>query len=412
MTELTTQIESANYDALSGLKVLDLTHWISGPYCTKLLSELGAEVLKIERPDIGDGARRVGPFPQDEPDIEKSGLFLYLNTGKKSITLDLKSQLGKQIFLRLVKWADVLVENFEPRVMPDLGLDYEHLEQVNPRLVIASISNFGQTGPYRDYKATEIVLFALTGMMYQLGPYHCPVSYPLYQTQLMAGSHASAAIIASIFSRERNKTAGEHVDISVAESLMSMVAYFGCYYTYMGAIRGRWPQVPSLVDTVLPAKDGHIAPVFYGYVDWQDFCNMLSCPELDRPEFADFEGRSTHMKELEEILTREFARWGKAELVTLAQEWRFPFAMVQTTQDLVSCPQLEHRQFFVELDHPVAGRLTYPGIPFRMSESAMKITGGAPLLGEHNEEVYCNILGYSKADLIEMWSAPQKGVQF
>lgn len=392
----------ATQQALSGLRVLDLTHFISGPYCTKLLSEFGAEVLKIERPGMGDGVRRIGPFVHDEPNVEKSGLFLYLNTGKKGITLNLKSQLGKKIFLRLVKWADVLVENFEPRVMPSLGLDYEHLKQINSRLVTASISNFGQSGPYRDYRATEIILFALTGMMYQLGPYDRPVYYPLYQTQLMAGSHATAAIIASVFSRESNKRTGEHIDVSIGESLMSMAAYFGCYYTYMGAVRGRWPKVPSLVDTVLPAKDGYIAPVFYGYVDWHEFCNMLNCPELDRPEFADFEGRSTHMKELEEILVREFAKWSKVELVNLAQEWRFPFGMVQSTGDLVNCPQLKHRQFFVELEHPLAGRLTYPGAPFRMSQTPMKVRSRAPLMGEHNKEVYCDWLGYSQADLVKM----------
>ena len=143
---------------LSGLRVLDLTHYVAGPYATRLMATQGAEVIKVERPGTGDPARSLGPFPDGIPDPEKSGLFLYLNTSKKSITLNLKAEAGKKIVRRLVEWADVAVENFAPRVLPSLGLDYQTLAAINPRLVMTSISNFGQTGPYRDYKAREINL--------------------------------------------------------------------------------------------------------------------------------------------------------------------------------------------------------------------------------------------------------------
>src|SRR5687768_15394925 len=158
--------------ALADLRVLDLTHYIAGPYCTKLLADYGADVIKIERPDSGDPARRYGPFPHDEPHPEKSALFLHLNTNKRGITLDLKTSAGKAMFVELVRKVDVLVENFQPRVMPSLGFSHEQLVRVNPRLVMTSISNFGQTGPYRDYKAQDILMYAMGGPMHQTGAPH------------------------------------------------------------------------------------------------------------------------------------------------------------------------------------------------------------------------------------------------
>ena len=151
--------------ALRDLKVIDLGHYIAGPYCALLFAGLGAEVIKIERPGTGDGSRQLGPFPHDEPHPEKGGLFNYLNLGKKSITVNLKAEAGKDIFRRLVEQSDVLIENFEPRVMPSLGLAYEDLKKINPRLVMLSISNYGQSGPYRDYRGFEITVNALGGFM-------------------------------------------------------------------------------------------------------------------------------------------------------------------------------------------------------------------------------------------------------
>ena len=173
---------------LQDVKVVDLTHHIAGPYCTKLLADFGADVIKVERPDGGDSARRLGPFPGDTPHPEKSGLFLYLNTNKRGITLNLKDPQGRSSLLELVRDADVLVENFSPRVMPSLGLDYETLAGVNPGLIMTSISSFGQSGRYRDYRATELVLYALGGMAYITGEYHRePVKHGYNQAQYLGG---------------------------------------------------------------------------------------------------------------------------------------------------------------------------------------------------------------------------------
>ncbi len=178
--------------ALEGVSVLDLTHYIAGPYCTKLLADFGADVIKIERPGTGDAARNMGPFYHDEPHIEKSLPFLYLNTNKRSVTLDLKSATGAQILRRLVRDVDVLVESFSPRVMPSLALGYEDLNKINPSLVMVSISNFGQTGPYRDYLATDIIEYALGGLMYVFGyEDRETLKQALYQSQYKAGTTAA-----------------------------------------------------------------------------------------------------------------------------------------------------------------------------------------------------------------------------
>ena len=204
--------------ALSDVKVLDLTWHIAGPYCTKLLAGYGAEVIKVERPGEGDPTRRMGPFFKDDPHPEKSGLFLHLNTNKKGITLNLKSATGKKILKALVSDADILVESFSPRVMPSLGLDYQTLEQINPKLVMVSISNFGQSGPYRDFKASEIVEYAMGGEMYSTGTAgREPLKLGGNVTQYQAGTVAAVATMGALYSAECQEV-GQHVDVSIMET--------------------------------------------------------------------------------------------------------------------------------------------------------------------------------------------------
>ena len=387
---------------LSGTKVLDLTHYISGPFCTELLSEFGAEVVKVERPGTGEPARHIGPFFHDEPGIERSGLFMLLNNGKKSITLDLKTEEGQKIFRELCQWADIVVENFSYGVMDRLGLGYDKLVRTKPDLIMTSISNFGQTGPYRQFHATEMILLALSGVMYLTGPFEKPVKYGLYQLQYVAGVEAASATIAAYFASMSEKGKGDHIDAAIVEALKNYVNNHGSYYSYMGAIRGRLAKVPDMIDMIVPTRDGYIAPVFFGYVNWEDFCTMLEAPELNQPEFTDAASRRANRKALLEILTKKFATFNKLELCTLAQEWRFSFGVVQTPEDILQSPQLIDRDFFVEIEHPVTGPLRYCGVPFKMSGSPMQIQGRAPLLGEHNAAVYGQILGYSAEELKQL----------
>jgi crotonobetainyl-CoA:carnitine CoA-transferase CaiB-like acyl-CoA transferase len=227
--------------ALQGVKVIDLTHHIAGPYCTKLLADFGADVIKVERPDGGDSARRLGPFPENIPHPEKSGLFLYLNTNKRGITLNLKDHKGRAALLDLVREADILVESFSPRVMPSLGLAYQTLTQINPSLVMTSISSFGQTGRYRDYRASELALYALGGMAYITGEYHRePVKHGYNQAQYLGGMAAASGTVAALLQRWR-AGGGQQVDVSIMECVTSTLFSSVLDYTYAGMVNRRQP---------------------------------------------------------------------------------------------------------------------------------------------------------------------------
>ena len=226
--------------ALQGVRILDLTQHVAGPYCTKLLADFGAEVIKVERPQ-GDPARSLPPFASDEPHQERSLLFAYLNTNKKSITLDLKTATGKSLLHRLLADTDVLVENFAPRVMPSLGLDYDSLSAINPSLVMVSISNFGQTGPYRDYKAADIVHYALGGLMYIFGSADRePLKHALRQTQFKAGTNAATAALIGWYHQQFTGE-GQRIDISIQECVASALRDTTSLYTYAGSTRQRQP---------------------------------------------------------------------------------------------------------------------------------------------------------------------------
>ena len=201
--------------ALDDVKVLDLSTDVAGPYCTKILAEYGADVIKVEEPGLGDITRREGPFPNDEPDPEKSGLFLFLNTNKKGVTLNLKVSAGIKILKELIQDADILVESFPPGTMASLGLDYETLEKINPKLIMASITDFGQSGPYRDYQATDIIHYALGGFSNLSG--NCdrePVQHALNQAQFMTARNAHVAILAALYFQRETGT-GQYIDVSI-----------------------------------------------------------------------------------------------------------------------------------------------------------------------------------------------------
>lgn len=389
-------------EAALNLRVLDLTHLIAGPYCTRLLAGLGAEVIKIERPGIGDKARHIGPFPDDRPHPERSGLFLYLNRNKKGITLNLKTATGGHLFQELIRSADIVVENFAPRVMPSLGLDYPTLEKINPRLVMTSISNFGQEGPYRDYKATDLVAYALGGLMYITGAYDRePLKHGLSQAQYLAGSLAATATLGAVLS-QKSENQGQHVDVSLQESVLLGMFIQLTTYAYTGAVSRRQPKESSVFANVVPAKDGYSAPVFYGFVDWKALAQLVDCPEVADGRYASYAGINIQSPELEKLLVPHFAQRGKHELFHAAQALRLPFGVAQTAADLISCPQLKERDFFSEITHPEVGTLKYPGAPFKMSESPWRESSPAPLLGQHNEEIYCGLLGYSRTDLVRL----------
>ena len=393
--------------ALSDVKVLDLTWYVAGPYCTKLLADYGADVLKVERPGSGDPARRLGPFPKDEPHPEKSAFFSLLNTNKRGITLDLKSITGKKMFKDLVRGVDILVENFSPRVMPSLGLDYKALAQENPRLVMTSIANFGQFGPYRDFKASDIILHGMGGDMYICGlPEREPVTYYGAWIQFQAGVAAAVATMGASCGAQ-GKGIGQQVDVSIMETqststdrrMIDLLAYQYCgeCQPRIAEAGGTYPGGPY------PCKDGYFR-LQGGGLMWDRTGKMLGNPEfLKDPKWSDPVGRAAPA--LKEEFEAFFLAWlmerTKDECLQAGQAARVLCAALYTVDELLTTPHFQGRETFVELDRPLLGRATYPGRPFIMNETPWRVNRPAPLLGQHNKEVYEG-LGFSSQDLVKL----------
>ena len=396
--------------ALSDLRVLDLSQGVAGPYCTKLLADCGAEVIKIE-PPAGDISRRLGPFPEDLPHPEKSGLFLHLNTNKKSVTLDVATTSGVVILKKLLARANVLVESSPPGRMDELGLGYEQLRQDFPRLIYASITSFGQTGPYRDYRANSLVAMAMSSIMYNTGePDREPLVTGTEPAGYFAGLQAFVGILAALANRERNgpPAAGEHVDVSLVESTAAADEYNAAMYAYSGAIRRRFysRHVFGYPNDILPSQDGHVVviPGAQGFPrplmeqGVSPMSLLLENLELDQnPLFQMMQERYTRWRELDELLLPWLTTHPSRQIVETAQELRMPFALVLTVADLLEDAHLAARGFFEEIEHPGAAKLRHPGAPFQMSETPWR-TAPAPTLGQDNEAVLGEA-GYDRQDL-------------
>ena len=389
-------------DLLNGFRVLDMGSGISAPWCAKILADYGAEVIKVETPSSGDLARRMGPFAGDDPNPEKSLTFLYLNTNKKSVTLDPSSVSGRKLLHRLVADADVLVENYPPSVSKELGLNYASLSAVNPGLVVTSIAPFGQTGPYHNYQATDIVTYALSGLMYHSGDSdQPPLRNVLDQSFYVAGANGAAATQIALFAR-LSSGEGQHVDVSAAECLGAHLVQPLPYYNYMGAVKGRRPVRGAGFEELMPARDGYVAPSVQGSRPWEVIANLIGLEELLDEKFSTGAGRVAHGEELKELLTKGLAQWDRMPLFLASGEARLVFGMAQDAGDLVNCPHLEARDFFVEVDHPVVGQAKYPGMAVRLPGEPLTASQPAPLLGQHNSEIFVQELGYSTEDLVSL----------
>ncbi len=394
--------------ALSDMRVIDLTQYIAGPVCTKFLADYGADVIKIERPGMGDGARNMGPFYHDEPHPEKSGLFLYLNINKRGITLNLKSKLGKEIFRELVKKADAVVENFKPGVMERLGLGYQELEKLNPNLVMTSISNFGQTGPYRDYKLTELIAVGTGGPMHSTGvaerePLKYAETVAIYQSGLFSAMSTMVAFYGS-----RYGGVGQHIDISIMETQAITVnhrAYGLTTYQYNGRSTPRGARLGSRYPSgVYPCANGYIVISSIGGGGLSKAVEMMgNPPELMDPKWY------TPQAQLDEELRQEFDAiflgWcmdhTKQEIFELGQAAGNIVAPMNNIDEVFKDPQFNDRGVFTEVEHPVIGKVKLAGRPFIMPETPWALRRPAPLLGQHNSEVYAE-LGYTKGDLVTL----------
>lgn len=394
---------------LDGIKVVELGEMVSAPYCTRLLAALGAEVIKVEPPE-GDGARANGPFPGDEPHPEKSGLFLAMNLDKKGVTLDITSEEGARIFRRLAGESDVVVENGPAGRMESLGLGYQSLRAGNPGLIMVSISPFGQEGPYRDYAAHDLNRWHAGGWGYlwkERGVDGVPgrlVRGPGFLSGFQAAYNALTAILGALYFRDTGGE-GQHIDVSEQEAMAFILD--GAFPVYNGENRthGKDVAIPASVPSgALRCRDGYVLISAIEHHQWEGLVKMLGEPGWSREEWAGtVEGRHLNYDIINAFLMEWLEDKDSDWVVEKAIEHRIPASAVGVTAErLYRDKHLEERGFFAGPEHPEAGILSYPRAPFRFSETGGGAGRPAPMLGQHNDEVYGEGLGLAGEDLARL----------
>ena len=395
--------------ALAGLKVVEWGNFIAAPFCTELLAQLGATVIKIEPPATGDEARQYGPFPNDIPHPEKSGLFLYLNINKSGITLDPTKPKGREILLKLLKNANIFVVNQPQLDLKQLKLNYNSLKKINPQLIMALITPFGANGPYKDWKGYDINCCALGGITNTIGyPDRTPLTPPLHQGNHQAGLMAATAIMLAILQRDKTDE-GKFIDVAESDAWATVHIGMGIQsYIEEGRVRKRSghmsPHRPY-PDEVLPCKDGAVCIDTPQNRQWRRFIEAIGNPEwANDPIFQDrIQTADEHWQKADAYLSQWLMQHTKAEIFKLLQDAQVPAAPVRTVEEIVNDEHMKQREYFAEIDHCEAGKLNnYPGTCYKYSETPFTIQSPAPRLGEHNEAIYCHQLGYSQNDLTSL----------
>ncbi len=389
---------------LSDLRVLDLSDGVAGAYCTKLFAGYGADVIALEPPS-GQLLRRHGPFLDDRPHRETGALWLYLATKKRSVTLDIESTTGRRLFRRMVEEANVIVESSPAGRMASLGLGFDSLTAIKRRIVLVSITPFGQTGPRADWQATNLTSFASGGQMSLTGdPEREPLVNGGYQAEYQTGLQAFAAAAVAAYNADSLEVP-QHIDISAQECMASALELYLAWWAYLKRdISKRRGNVLSAIVGVFPAQEGYIG-LHNMPRNWPHFARAMGRPDLIEDErFKDNYSRLQHNDELEAIVYEWAGRQDAKEVYKTAGPERVPIAFAHTIGDLLESEQLRARDYFQEVDHPVAGELTYPGAPFRMSAVEWQ-AGRAPLLGEHNEALYCDEMGLTGQELSRLRAA-------
>jgi crotonobetainyl-CoA:carnitine CoA-transferase CaiB-like acyl-CoA transferase len=388
--------------ALAGISVLEVGSLVAAPYCGKMLADLGADVVKVEPPGEGDPARRRGPFPDDSPHPERSALFLYLNTSKRSITLDPTRQEGGRILRELAARVDVLIEDYPPGTMEGLGLGYAELSRANPGLVMTSITPFGQTGPKRDYRAHPLNTYHVGG---HSGAFHLPGDGEVrppprgggYLGEYDAGLIAAVGTLSAVIGRRRSGR-GRYLDISKQEAMIALER------VDVARLANDPTPIPWRPATggMARTKDGYLLLTPLENHQWQGLMRAMGDPEWSKAEWCQTEkGRMEHADEAAPHVQAWCAGLTRDEIYHRTQAEGCPSAPIRNAAEVMAWEQACDRGFFVELDHPEAGRQVYPTVAYKYSKTPWAGTR-APLLGEHNREVYCDRLGYTQQDLARL----------
>jgi len=395
--------------ALEGVKAVEYGSFISAPYCGKMLADLGAEVVKVEKPGQGDTARQRGPFLENKPGKERSGLFLYLNTNKLGVTLNLEKTTGKKIFRKLIENTDVLIEDAKPGRMATLGLGHDDLKSLNPALIMTSITPFGQTGPYQHFKGSDLIAWQMGGAGYVTPRFAGTTEQePLRTAQLasfIAGINAAVATMGALRAQRRTGV-GQHVDVSQMEAVILLISEHIGYPTYENWSPSRAARPWAAPRHFFRCKDGWV----YLYVDephhWERFIEVMGNPEWAKVELFEHKySRGDHWESLQPLLAQWVKDKTKAEIFEIGKTRGIPLTPGNSVADVLKSRQLNERKYFVNIEHPETRKLTYPGAPYKFSKTPWTIRKPAPLLGQHNKEIYCDRLGYSSTELVEMYRA-------
>ncbi|ACZ40406.1 Formyl-CoA transferase [Sphaerobacter thermophilus DSM 20745] len=384
----------------AGVRVLDLSRILSGPYCTMVLADFGAEVIKVERPGAGDDTRHWGPpFVGGE-----SGYFLSINRNKKSITVDMSTPEGREIIYRLARTADVAIENFRPGTADRLGIGYERLRQENPSIIYCSISGFGQTGPYRDRPGYDALAQAMSGMMAITGePDGPPMKHGMSIADIGAGMWAVFAIAAALYHRERTGE-GQAIDVSLLDAQLSWLTYAAGNYFASGKNPGRYGSAhPNIVPyQPFATADGYIMLAVGNDRLWQQFCQAAGRPELaDQPGFRTNAERVTNRADVVATVGAIMAQRTTAEWMELLERAGVPAGPINTVEQILHDPHVLAREMVVTLQHPTAGEVKTVGIPAKLSDTPGTVRSAPPLLGQHTDEVLAE-LGYDAAAIADL----------
>ena len=376
---------------LKGIRVLDLTRILAGPYAAMILRDLGAEVIKIEQPVVGDEARGIGPFKNDF-----SLYFMSINRGKKSLTLNLKSQSGKDIFVNLVKKSDILLENFRPGAMKKLGLDYEFLKTHHPSLLYAACSGFGQTGPYAGRGAYDMIIQGMGGMISITGePDRPPVRVGTSISDLTAALFTAIGILSAL--RHRDQTGeGQFIDVGMLDCQVAILENALVRYLSTGDVPQplgrRHPTITPF--EAFESADGYVVIAMGNNVLWKKFCEYVNRPELiDDERFCTNAARTENHENLFPILAEIMRQRSTDQWVAALEDIGVPCGPVNTVDKVASDPQVLAREMIVEVEHEMTGTIGIPGVPIKLSETPGRVDAPAPNLGEHSEEILTELLG-------------------
>ena len=397
---------------LHGIKVVELGHFVAGPYCARLLADAGAEVVKVEGPE-GDSSRRHGPFPDDLPDPDRSGLFLYLNSNKLGVTLDIRSSVGKKLLGGLLEDADILVENNRPRDMEDLGLDFRSLHRDHPQLIVTSVTPFGQTGPHRDLRADDLVSFNMGGLAYATPGLPDEVTYPelepplrpaTYAADFTASIAAAVATMLALFCRQADGL-GRHVDVSEQEAVAAIMIWDLTTASYLGLARHRGSRLGYGVmpNGYFPCKDGYVVITAITDEHWGSLVEVMGSPEWAQNElFRDGVARGDNWDGLRLLLLDWTMSHTGQEVYELTQPRGIPCFPAYELSQAIASPQVAARRFLHQMEVGPGHEASLPGLPFRFGGTPWPLRMPAPRLGEHTSQLLSERLGCSAPSLARL----------